>query len=98
MAGKGLPGIVKKILSSTQAPLSIGESVHEGREGGTSAAERGKRFPDTPVVVVRSAGLPDQRVWRSTLKNIVADTLGQDLSPCVVIVGSIPSNSILVST
>ena len=49
----------------------------------------GGRGPGLPVAVVRSAGLPAQRVWMSTLGQVVADTLGEELSPCVVIVGNV---------
>ena len=42
-----------------------------------------------PVVVVRSAGLPQQRVWYSTLSEVVASTAGEDLSPCVVVIGEV---------
>lgn len=44
------------------------------------------------VAVVRSAGLPEQRVWRSSLAHVAVDTQGQGpLSPCVVVVGEVVS-------
>ncbi|KXZ42698.1 hypothetical protein GPECTOR_124g498 [Gonium pectorale] len=50
--------------------------------------------PDTPVVVVRSAGLPEQRVWRSTLGSVVDDTADAGgLSPCVVVIGRVVDES-----
>eukprot|EP00955_Chlamydomonas_euryale_P082319 363698-Chlamydomonas_euryale.AAC.5 len=50
---------------------------------------RGGRCRETPVVLVRSAGLPDQRIWRGTLGTIAADTHGERLSPCVFTVGAV---------
>ncbi|GAX74799.1 hypothetical protein CEUSTIGMA_g2246.t1 [Chlamydomonas eustigma] len=43
----------------------------------------------TPVVVIRDAGLPNQREWRSTLQNIAEETQGEQLSPCIVIIGQV---------
>ena len=45
--------------------------------------------PGTPVAVIRSAGLPQQRVWHSTLADITLATSGEDLSPCVVVIGKV---------
>ena len=47
------------------------------------------RAPATPVAVVRAAGTPEQRVWRSSLGSVAADTAGEALSPCVVVVGAV---------
>ncbi|PNH09589.1 Uroporphyrinogen-III C-methyltransferase [Tetrabaena socialis] len=45
---------------------------------------------DMPVAVIRSAGLPEQRVWRSSLERVGADTADAGpLSPCVVVVGRV---------
>jgi siroheme synthase len=41
------------------------------------------------VAVVRNAGAPEQRVWRSTLGRVAADTAGSELSPCIVVVGAV---------
>jgi hypothetical protein len=41
------------------------------------------------VAVVRAAGAPDQRVWRSSLGRVAADTAGEKLSPCIVVVGPV---------
>jgi uroporphyrinogen III methyltransferase/synthase len=43
----------------------------------------------TPVAVVREAALPTQREWRGSLGNIVVDTQGEALSPCIIIVGEV---------
>jgi siroheme synthase len=46
---------------------------------------------DTPVAVVREAGLPSQRVWRTSLASAEHDTATAEggLSPCVVIIGRV---------
>ncbi|KAG1673408.1 hypothetical protein FOA52_002173 [Chlamydomonas sp. UWO 241] len=49
----------------------------------------GGRDRDTPVLLVRSAGLPEQRVWASMLGDILRDTQGEQLSPCVLTVGAV---------
>ncbi|KAG2485056.1 hypothetical protein HYH03_016154 [Edaphochlamys debaryana] len=50
--------------------------------------------PDTPVAVVRSAGLPEQRVWRSSLQAVEADTANAGpLSPCIVIIGRVAGDA-----
>lgn len=54
-----------------------------------AALARYGKPPDMPAVVVRSAGLPQQRVWRGSLGSIVARTEGEKLSPCVVIIGGV---------
>jgi siroheme synthase len=41
------------------------------------------------VVVVRSAGLPEQRVWRSTLGGVEAAVAGEALSPVVVVISRV---------
>lgn len=45
--------------------------------------------PDTPVVIVRGATTPDQRIWRSSLEAVVEVTRGEALSPCIIIVGQV---------
>ncbi len=49
----------------------------------------GAKALDTPVAVIRAAGLPEQRTWQSTLSRVVQETAGEDLSPCIVIVGAV---------
>ncbi len=53
------------------------------------AADGGARDGDTPVALVREAGLPTQRVFRANLKGLVTCTKGETLSPCVIIVGKV---------
>ena len=96
MAGRALPAIVDKLLTSTRRPAGFSGVAADSDRIQLSTAEdallhlrhRAERGLDTPVVVVKSAGLPDQRVWRSTLGKVVTDTYGQELSPCVVVVGN----------
>ncbi|KAG2422679.1 hypothetical protein HXX76_015843 [Chlamydomonas incerta] len=46
--------------------------------------------PDTPVAVIRSAGLPEQHTWLTSLDTAEVDLAeaGQ-LSPCIVVVGKV---------
>jgi siroheme synthase len=71
MAGRALPAVVERLVGNA-------------------------RFsPDTPAAVIRDAGGGDgdgdgggqQRVWRTSLGGLVEATRGQELSPCVVVVG-----------
>lgn len=48
----------------------------------------------TPVAVIRSAANPDMRVWLSTLGAVVADTQGERLSPCVIVVGGVVASAV----
>jgi siroheme synthase len=41
------------------------------------------------VVIVHACGAPSQRTWRAELGNVVSVTAGQELSPCIVIVGEV---------
>ncbi|GLC46658.1 hypothetical protein PLESTB_001549600 [Pleodorina starrii] len=51
---------------------------------------------DTPVAVVRDAGLPEQRVWHSRLDTVEADTADAgSLSPCVMIIGRVAESGLL---
>ncbi|BDA46524.1 Uroporphyrinogen-III C-methyltransferase [Coccomyxa sp. Obi] len=50
--------------------------------------------PDTPVAVVRSAGLTDQATWLSQLHSILEATKDAgSLSPCVTVVGRVVSQA-----
>ncbi|NEP17085.1 MAG: uroporphyrinogen-III C-methyltransferase [Leptolyngbya sp. SIO4C1] len=48
----------------------------------------GKRG-DTPVAIIQWASQPQQRLWVGTLLSIVQQTKGQQLSPCVLIIGEV---------
>ncbi|WP_024544551.1 uroporphyrinogen-III C-methyltransferase [Picosynechococcus sp. NKBG15041c] len=50
------------------------------------------RSPQTPVAIIRAAGLSEQRAWTGTLQTITEQTATiQKLSPCVIIVGQVVS-------
>ncbi|MBV5261692.1 uroporphyrinogen-III C-methyltransferase, partial [Synechococcus moorigangaii CMS01] len=50
------------------------------------------RSPQTPMAIVRAAGLPEQQAWMGTLQTITKQTAAiQTLSPCVIIVGQVVS-------
>jgi siroheme synthase len=48
--------------------------------------------------VIRAAGTPEQRVWRSSLSRVAADTAGEKLSPCVIVVGQVAGAALLEPT
>lgn len=48
-----------------------------------------QRRPETPVAIVRWASRPEQQVWEGTLLTIERVTKGEQLSPCVIIVGEV---------
>ena len=45
--------------------------------------------PDTPVAVIRAAGTPEQREWWTELGSVVEATAGEELSPCITVVGQV---------
>ncbi|MEG3894310.1 MULTISPECIES: uroporphyrinogen-III C-methyltransferase [unclassified Microcoleus] len=47
------------------------------------------RSPETPIAIIRDCGRPEQQIWLGTLSNIVQQTAGQSLSPCVIIIGEV---------
>ncbi len=47
------------------------------------------RSPQTPIAVIQWAGRPQQRLWLGTLATIVAQTAGEALSPCVMVIGQV---------
>lgn len=51
--------------------------------------QRHGKPPGTPVAVVHQAQLPGQRTWRGDLAGIAAQCEGQQLSPCIVVVGAV---------
>ncbi|HEY9886784.1 MAG TPA: uroporphyrinogen-III C-methyltransferase [Candidatus Obscuribacterales bacterium] len=48
----------------------------------------GKR-PETPVAIIRWASQPQQQVWTGTLLNITQHTKGEQLSPCIIVIGEV---------
>lgn len=51
--------------------------------------QRHGRPEGTPVAVVREAACAGQTVWRGSLGSIVEQTAGEQLSPCIVVVGEV---------
>jgi uroporphyrinogen III methyltransferase / synthase len=47
------------------------------------------RSPQTPIAIVRWAGRPQQQVWEGTLLDILDQTTGERLSPCIIVVGEV---------
>ena len=47
------------------------------------------RSPETPIAIIRDCGRPEQQIWLGTLSNIVQQTAGQSLSPCVMVIGEV---------
>jgi uroporphyrinogen III methyltransferase / synthase len=47
------------------------------------------RSPQTPIAIVRWAGRPQQQVWQGTLLDILDQTTGERLSPCIIVVGEV---------
>ncbi|MEG4802208.1 uroporphyrinogen-III C-methyltransferase [Microcoleus sp. ARI1-B5] len=47
------------------------------------------RSPETPIAIIRDCGRPEQLLWLGTLSDIVQQTAGQSLSPCVIIIGEV---------
>lgn len=47
----------------------------------------------TPVAVIQWAGRANQRIWRGTLATIVTQTIGESLSPAVIVIGEVVTRS-----
>lgn len=47
------------------------------------------RHGDTPVAVIQWASQPQQRLWQGTLLNIAQVTKGEQLSPCIIVIGEV---------
>ncbi|MEM6254127.1 MAG: uroporphyrinogen-III C-methyltransferase [Cyanobacteria bacterium P01_D01_bin.156] len=47
------------------------------------------RHGDTPVVIIQWASQPQQQVWQGTLLSIAQITKGQQLSPCIIVIGEV---------
>lgn len=50
--------------------------------------QQGKR-PETPVAIIRWASQPQQQIWEGTLINISQRTKGEELSPCIIVIGEV---------
>ena len=47
------------------------------------------RSPETPIAIIRDCGRPEQQIWIGTLSDIVQQTTGESLSPCVIVIGEV---------
>jgi uroporphyrin-III C-methyltransferase len=43
----------------------------------------------SPIAIIQWAGQPEQRIWTGTLADIVYQTKGETLSPCVMVIGEV---------
>jgi uroporphyrin-III C-methyltransferase len=43
----------------------------------------------SPIAIIQWAGKPEQRIWTGTLADIVYQTKGETLSPCVMVIGEV---------
>ncbi|NEQ51091.1 MAG: uroporphyrinogen-III C-methyltransferase [Leptolyngbya sp. SIO3F4] len=59
----------------------LGEICHQLQSHG--------RHEDTPVAVIQWASQPEQRLWQGTLITIAQITKGQQLSPCIIVIGEV---------
>lgn len=53
--------------------------------------------PTTPIALIRDAGRPQQRIWRSTLAQIREAVRGRSLSPLVIIIGAVAAQVLMSS-
>ena len=60
---------------------NLGEIVWQLQKHGLSS--------QTPIAIIRDCGRPEQQIWLGTLSNIVQQTAGQSLSPCVMVIGEV---------
>lgn len=60
---------------------NLPEIIREFRKAG--------RSPRTPIAIIRWASRPQQQIWEGTLANIVQQTSGESLSPCVMVIGEV---------
>lgn len=47
------------------------------------------RSPLTSIAIIRWAGTSQQQIWTGQLHNILAETLGESLSPAVIVIGEV---------
>jgi uroporphyrinogen III methyltransferase/synthase len=51
--------------------------------------QRAGRSPQTPIAIIQWASRPEQRIWDGTLANILQQTEGESLPPCVIVIGEV---------
>ncbi len=47
------------------------------------------KSPKTPIAIIRWAGQPQEQIWQGTLGNILKQTAGERLSPCIIVIGEV---------
>lgn len=47
------------------------------------------RSPQTPIAIIRWAGRSQQQIWDGALVDILEQTSGEALSPCIIVVGQV---------
>ena len=47
------------------------------------------RSPESAIAIIRDCGRPEQQIWIGTLSDIVQQTIGESLSPCVIVIGEV---------
>jgi uroporphyrinogen III methyltransferase / synthase len=60
---------------------NLGEIVWQLQKHGLSSKN--------PIAIIRDCGRPEQQIWLGTLSDIVHKTIGESLSPCVIIIGEV---------
>lgn len=72
-----LDGTIVILMGGRNLPFIVDEFLQRNKS------------PDTPVAVIRDAGLPEMKVWRGTLGSIVQLTKNESLSPCIILIGEV---------
>ncbi len=65
------------LMGGRNLPQIVGQLLRHGKPS------------SMPVAVIRQAAGAEQAVWRGTLAEIVDQTAGERLSPCILVVGHI---------
>lgn len=47
------------------------------------------KLPQSAIAIIQWAGQPQQKIWTGTLANILFQTKGEQLSPCVIVIGEV---------
>lgn len=58
--------------------------------------ENGRNIQDS-IAIIQQAGGKEQQIWRSTLENICAQTMGVSLSPSIMVIGQVVDLAIMSS-
>jgi uroporphyrinogen III methyltransferase/synthase len=58
--------------------------------------QNGRNIQDS-IAIIRQAGRKEQQIWRGTLENILAQTVGVSLSPSIMVIGQVVDLAIMSS-